>query len=173
MNITAITSTLLQSLVLPAALVATAFALILAADVLRRDIGSKAMQEVSAMIFEGAVAFMRRQYVTIAILALVMSVLIGALLAAFETPAVADTSVYGVDLGIKTGIAFLFGAVCSMASGIIGMYISVKANLRTAAAARFGVVKAVQVAMRGGAVSGFLVAALSLDRKSTRLNSSH
>ena len=108
MNITAITSTLLQSLVLPAALVATAFALILAADVLRRDIGSKAMQEVSAMIFEGAVAFMRRQYVTIAILALVMSVLIGALLAAFETPAVADTSVYGVDLGIKTGIAFLF-----------------------------------------------------------------
>ena len=50
--------------------------------------------------------------VTAAILALVLSVLIGALLAAFETPAVADTSVYGVDLGIKTGIAFLFGAVC-------------------------------------------------------------
>ena len=161
MNIT-ITSTLLQSLVLPAALVAIVFALILAADVLRRDTGSKAMQEVAAMIFEGAVAFMRRQYVTIAILALVMSVLIGALLAVFETPAVADTSVYGVDLGIKTGIAFLFGAACSMASGIIGMYISVKANLRTAAAARFGVVRAVQVAMRGGAVSGFLVAALSL-----------
>ena len=59
-------------------------------------------------------------------------------------------------------MAFLFGAACSMASGIIGMYISVKSNLRTTAAARKGVVKAVQVAMRGGAVSGFLVVALSL-----------
>ena len=61
-----------------------------------------------------------------------------------------------------TGIAFLVGAACSMASGIIGMFISVKANVRTAAAARRSLVEAVQVAMRGGAVSGFLVVALSL-----------
>src|SRR6478735_1780886 len=73
-----------------------------------------------------------------------------------------DTDVYGVDLGIRTGIAFLVGAACSMASGIIGMYISVRSNVRTAAAARRSLVEAVQVAMRGGAVSGFLVVALSL-----------
>ena len=69
---------------------------------------------------------------------------------------------FGTELGIKTGLAFLVGAICSMASGIIGMFISVKANLRTAAAARSSLVEAVQVAMRGGAVSGFLVVALSL-----------
>jgi K(+)-stimulated pyrophosphate-energized sodium pump len=61
-----------------------------------------------------------------------------------------------------TAVAFLVGAACSMASGIIGMYISVKSNLRTAAAARSSLVRAVQIAMRGGAVSGFLVVALSL-----------
>jgi len=159
MNITAAT---LQGLVLPAALVAIAFAAWMAVDVIRSDKGSAAMQEVAGTIFEGAVAFMRRQYVTIGLLALVMSVAIGALISAFETRAVADTSVYGADLGIRTGIAFLFGAACSMVSGVIGMYVSVKANLRTAAAARSGVVRAVKVAMRGGAVSGFLVAALSL-----------
>ena len=74
----------------------------------------------------------------------------------------ADTSIYGIDLGIRTGFAFLVGAACSMASGIIGMLISVKANLRTAAAAQTSLVGAVKVAMRGGAVSGFLVVALSL-----------
>jgi K(+)-stimulated pyrophosphate-energized sodium pump len=61
-----------------------------------------------------------------------------------------------------TAVAFFVGALCSMASGVIGMYISVKSNLRTAAAARHSLVEAVQVAMRGGAVSGFLVVALSL-----------
>jgi K(+)-stimulated pyrophosphate-energized sodium pump len=65
-------------------------------------------------------------------------------------------------IGIFTGIAFFVGALCSMASGIIGMYISVKSNVRTASAARRSLVEAVQVAMRGGAVSGFLVVALSL-----------
>jgi len=157
-----ITTALLQSLILPAGVVAILFALWLANDVLGRDRGTKAMQEVAGTIFEGAVAFMRRQYTTIAVLAVVGSVAIGALISVFETQAVAETDIYGVDLGIRTGVSFLFGAICSMASGIIGMYISVKANLRTTAAARGGVVKAVQVAMRGGAVSGFLVVALSL-----------
>jgi len=157
-----ITTTLLQSLILPAGIVAVLFAIWLANDVLGRDRGTKAMQEVAGTIFEGAVAFMRRQYFTIAALAVVGSVAIGALISVFETAEVAETSIYGVELGIRTGLSFLFGAICSMASGIIGMYISVKANLRTTAAARDGVVKAVQVAMRGGAVSGFLVVALSL-----------
>ena len=68
----------------------------------------------------------------------------------------------GLPIGIMTAVAFLVGALCSMASGIIGMYISVKSNVRTASAARRSLVEAVQVAMRGGAVSGFLVVALSL-----------
>ena len=151
-----ITSLMLQGLVLPAAVIAILFALWMASDVLRRDKGTPAMQDVAGMIFEGAVAFMRRQYITIGVLSVAMAVLIGVLIATFETAAVADTTVYGADLGIRTGIAFIFGAACSMVSGVIGMYVSVKANLRTTAAARQGVVKAVQVAMRGGAVSGFL-----------------
>ena len=68
----------------------------------------------------------------------------------------------GLPIGIMTGIAFLVGAACSMASGIIGMFVSVRSNVRTASAARRSLVEAVQVAMRGGAVSGFLVVALSL-----------
>jgi K(+)-stimulated pyrophosphate-energized sodium pump len=145
-----------------AGLAAIAFALYLAWDVLRSDIGTEAMQEIAGTIFEGAVAFIRRQYQTIALLALGGAVLIGLVIALVEGKEVADTSIYGTELGIRTGVAFLVGAACSMASGIIGMYISVKSNLRTAAAARNSLVRAVQVAMRGGAVSGFLVVALSL-----------
>ncbi len=152
----------LQLIILPAGIVAILFALYLARDVLARDTGTKEMEEVAGTIFEGAVAFIRRQYTTISVLALVGAVVIAAVITIFETKAVADTDIFGIDLGIRTGIAFLVGAACSMASGIIGMYISVKSNVRTAAAARRSLVEAVQVAMRGGAVSGFLVVALSL-----------
>ncbi len=150
-------------LVIPiAGLAAVAFAVYLALDVLRADTGTAAMQEIAGTIYEGAVAFIRRQYQTIALLAIGGALVIGAVIAIVETQAVADTDVYGVQLGIMTGVAFLVGAACSMASGIIGMFISVKANLRTAAAAQHSLVRAVQVALRGGAVSGFLVVALSL-----------
>ena len=114
-------------------IIAVLFALYLARDVLRRDQGPQAMQDVGATIFEGAVAFIRRQYTTIAGLALVAAVIIAAVIAVVEGQNVADTSVYGLELGIRTGIAFLVGAACSMAAGIIGMYISVKSNVRTAA----------------------------------------
>ncbi|HTR74510.1 MAG TPA: sodium-translocating pyrophosphatase, partial [Solirubrobacterales bacterium] len=127
------------------------------------DQGTKAMQDVASTIYEGAVAFIRRQYVTIGVLAIVASVIVGAVIAAVNTPELTDTKgIYGVQLGLYTAIAFIVGAACSMASGIIGMFISVKSNLRTAAAAQHSLVGAVQVAMRGGAVSGFLVVALSL-----------
>jgi K(+)-stimulated pyrophosphate-energized sodium pump len=145
-----------------AGLAAVAFALYLAWDVLRSDIGTPAMQDIAGTIFEGAVAFIRRQYQTIGLLAIGGAILIGVVIGVVEGPDVADTSVFGFDLGWRTGLAFLVGAACSMASGIIGMYISVKSNLRTAAAAQHSLVRAVQVAMRGGAVSGFLVVALSL-----------
>ena len=152
----------LQLIILPAGVIAVLFALYLARDVLSRDTGTDAMRDVAGTIFEGAVAFIRRQYSTIAILALLGAVVITAVITVLVTPQVADTQFSGLDLGWRTGIAFLVGAACSMASGIIGMYISVKSNVRTAAAARRSLVEAVQVAMRGGAVSGFLVVALSL-----------
>jgi K(+)-stimulated pyrophosphate-energized sodium pump len=152
----------LQLIILPAGLIAILFAFWLARDVLARDTGTTEMQDVAGTIYEGAIAFIRRQYTTIGLLALVGAVIIAALISVFETKDVADTSVFGLDLGWRTGLAFLVGAACSMASGIIGMYISVKSNVRTASAARRSLVEAVQVAMRGGAVSGFLVVALSL-----------
>jgi K(+)-stimulated pyrophosphate-energized sodium pump len=155
-------ATTLQLIIPIAGIVAVLFALYLARDVLARDTGTQAMQDVAGTIFEGAVAFIRRQYTTIGILAVVGAVGVGLLISAFETKNVADTDVFGIDLGFRTGIAFIVGAACSMASGIIGMYISVRSNVRTAAAARRSLVEAVQVAMRGGAVSGFLVVALSL-----------
>jgi K(+)-stimulated pyrophosphate-energized sodium pump len=155
-------ASLLQLIILPAGIIAVLFALYLARDVLARDTGTKEMEDVAGTIFEGAVAFIRRQYTTIGILAIVGAFVIGAIITIFETRQVADTNTFGLDLGWRTGLAFIVGAACSMASGIIGMYISVKSNVRTAAAARRSLVEAVQVAMRGGAVSGFLVVALSL-----------
>ena len=146
-----------------AGVAAVAFALYLARDVLSRDKGPQAMQDVGAMIREGADAFVKRQYTTIALLALVGAVIIGVVISLVETTDVADVpKLAGAPIGIMTGIAFLVGATCSIASGIIGMFVSVRSNVRTAAAARRSLVEAVQVAMRGGAVSGFLVVALSL-----------
>jgi K(+)-stimulated pyrophosphate-energized sodium pump len=153
----------LQLLIPIAGIAAVLFALYLARDVLSRDKGPQAMQDVGDMIREGADAFIKRQYTTIAGLALLAAVIIGAVIAVVETPDVADVrSLAGVPIGILTGVAFLVGAAASMLSGIIGMVISVRSNVRTAAAARRSLVEAVQVAMRGGAVSGFLVVALSL-----------
>ena len=128
-----------------AGLLAIAFAFYLAYDVLHRDMGTQAMQDIGGMIFEGAVAFIRRQYQTIALLALGGAVVIGLVITLVEGKQVADTDIYGLDLGWRTGLAFLVGAACSMASGIIGMYISVSSNVRTAAAARTSLVGAVQV----------------------------
>jgi K(+)-stimulated pyrophosphate-energized sodium pump len=141
-------------------LLALAFVVYLAYDVLRRDTGTKEMQEVAATIHEGAVAFITRQYGTIAALALVTAVLIGVLVGRFEK--FSETGVVGARLGLMTAIAFLVGAAASALSGIIGMYVAVKSNARCASAARRGVGQALAVALRGGAVSGFLVVALSL-----------
>jgi K(+)-stimulated pyrophosphate-energized sodium pump len=146
-----------------AGIVAVLFAVYLARDVLARDTGTPEMQAVAGTILEGAVAFIRRQYTTIAMIAAIGSVVILVLITLVETEDVADVpELAGLPIGVMTAFAFLVGAACSMASGIIGMYISVKANVRTASAARRSLVEAVQVAMRGGAVSGFLVVALSL-----------
>jgi K(+)-stimulated pyrophosphate-energized sodium pump len=139
--------------VLLAGIIAVLFAVYLARDVLAQDRGTKAMQEVASLIFEGAMAFLNRQYRTIAMLAVVAAVIIGLLIGVLAN---------SPEQGIKTALAFLVGAFCSGLAGFIGMYIAVQANLRTAAAAQRSVKAAINVSLRGGAVSGFLVVALSL-----------
>jgi K(+)-stimulated pyrophosphate-energized sodium pump len=136
-------------------IIAVLFAAWLAANVLSRDTGTAAMQEIAGTIFEGAMAFLRRQYQTIAVLALATAVIIGVLVGVFETTD-------NVTRGVLAGIGFLAGAFCSGVSGFIGMYIAVRSNLRCAAAAQRSLKDAITVSLRGGAVSGFLVTALSL-----------
>jgi K(+)-stimulated pyrophosphate-energized sodium pump len=146
----------------PAAiLVAIGFAAFLIRDVLRRDTGTPEMQHVSGVIYEGAVAFLKRQYTTIALLALGTAVIIGVLVGGFASAIEVD-NVTPMQIGIETSIAFLIGAFLSSISGIIAMWTAVKSNVRVAAAAAKGVNEALTVALRGGAVSGFLVVALSL-----------
>jgi K(+)-stimulated pyrophosphate-energized sodium pump len=142
-----------------AGVVAILFASYLAWDVLRRDTGTVEMQQVGDIIFEAATAFLRRQYQTIALLALGAAVIVGVVLALLSP---STGSVTPQEVGIRTAIAFLVGAAASALSGLIGMYVAVKSNVRTAAAAQHGLNEAIAVALRGGAVSGFSIVALSL-----------
>ena len=132
---------------------AVLFAIWLAFDVLKRDKGTEAMQEVAGTILEGANAFLNRQYRTIGILAIVTSVVVGVIVGIFKESA---------ETGVLTGVAFVVGALASGVSGYIGMSIAVRANGRTAAAAQNSLADAINTSLRGGAVSGFLVVALSL-----------
>jgi K(+)-stimulated pyrophosphate-energized sodium pump len=157
---------------------AVAFAGWLTWDVLRRDTGTEPMREIADMIFEGAMAFLSRQYRTIAILAIVTAVIVGVLVGLISEGVREiqrqDTAA-GIQIifspehvigrweeGLLTGIAFIVGAACSALAGYIGMFIAVRSNIRTAAAAQRSLKEAITVSLRGGAVSGFLVVALSL-----------
>ena len=144
-------------------IVALVFVGWLVRDVLSRDPGTPEMQDVARTIFEGATAFLKRQYTTIGLLSIVVAVIITLAIGLFEKyPEVAAYRNRPMQLGLLTGLSFLVGAVASAASGIIGMYVAVKSNGRVASAARLGVGPALEVALRGGAVSGFLVVTLSL-----------
>ena len=138
--------------VLLAGIIAIAFAVWLARDVLAQDRGTKAMQKspvwFSRAQWRSSSASTARSPCSPLVASVIIGVLIGWL---------GDTG-----HGVRTSIAFLVGAFCSGLAGFIGMYIAVQANLRTAAAAQRSVKAAINVALRGGAVSGFLVVALSL-----------
>ncbi|MEE8470748.1 MAG: sodium-translocating pyrophosphatase [Dehalococcoidia bacterium] len=151
----------LMWLVPAAGVFAIVFALLLMRDILRRDTGTPEMQRIGDIILEGAMAFLRRQYTTIAIIAVITAVVVGGLVGGLRGhEGIPGMTAFGI--AWRTGLAFLVGAFCSAISGYIGMYISVKSNVRCAAAARRSLSEAVTVALRGGAVSGFLIVALSL-----------
>ena len=139
--------TLDRAILLPigaAGVLALLFAIYLIFWVLRQPEGNDRMKEIAKAIQEGAQAYLNRQYTIIAG--------IGAVIFLFLT----------FTLGWKTGVLFLIGAVLSGAAGYVGMNISVRSNLRTAEAARGGVNPALQLAFRGGAVTGFFVVGFGL-----------
>ncbi len=116
------------------------------------------MQKVANAIFQGARAFLNRQYRTIAILAIFAAIIVGVVLALLGQGTSADR----FNLAWHTSLAFLIGAICSGISGYIGMDVAVRSNARTASAATRSLGEALMVSLRGGAVSGFLVVSLSL-----------
>jgi K(+)-stimulated pyrophosphate-energized sodium pump len=137
------------------------FAVYLARYVVQRDTGSAAMQEISNAIKEGAEAFLSRQNRTIILLAALLAVLIFVLYGYVRTPSPADPAP-PFELAFWTTLSFVLGALCSVTAGYIGMWVSIRANIRTAAAVRSSLNDALRIALRGGAVSGLFVVAMSL-----------
>ena len=137
------------------------FALYLIRDVLKRDTGTAEMRVISDAIKAGAEAFLRRQNRTIAYLATALAAIIYILYAFVRTHNEHDPASPG-DLALWTTLSFALGAACSVAAGYMGMWVAIRSNIRTAAAATKNMNGALQTALRGGAVSGFFVVAMSL-----------
>ena len=141
---------------------ALAVALRLSQWVLKHDDGTPEMRTISDAIREGAEAFLRRQYNTIALLTLPVALVIFVLYAYFRPPTAHDPVAQPWQLASYAAGSFVFGAICSGIAGYVGMFVSIRTNIRTASAARTSLNRSLQIALRGGAVSGLFVVAMSL-----------
>src|SRR5213080_2194522 len=125
---------------------AVVYGLYLTRWLLSRPAGTERMQEIARAVQEGAAAYLRRQYTTVAIVAIVPFLILG----------------FYNRLGWGTAVGFLIGATLSASAGFIGMNVAVLSNVRTAEAARSGLPAALNVAFRAGSVTGLLVVGLGL-----------
>jgi K(+)-stimulated pyrophosphate-energized sodium pump len=135
-------------------------AALLAKHVLAADTGKPEMQEIATAIREGAEAFLQRQYRTIALLSVVAAAMIFGFY--YVNREVKNIAEMGSGTAWRVTLSFVTGALCSAIAGYVGMYVSIRANIRTAAAAMTSLNKALQLALRGGAVSGLSVVSMSL-----------
>ena len=137
--------TSLETLVVACGILAVLYGVFAITRIVAKPAGNARMQEIAAAIQEGANAYLNRQYTTIGIVGVVVAVILGA------------------TLGVKVAIGFIIGAVLSGIAGYVGMNVSVRANVRTAAAAMDGGLKAAHaVAFQSGAITGLLVVGLGL-----------
>ncbi len=141
---------------------ALAFGIWLARWVLNKSRGDAEMQKISNAIQQGAEAFLARQYKTISVLSVLVAALLaigyGYLRTGLPTDPVGDTKV----MALYITLSFLLGAISSGIAGYMGMWVSIRANIRVAAAATTSLNSALQIALRGGAVSGLFTVAMSL-----------
>jgi H(+)-translocating pyrophosphatase len=153
---------LLLGLILVIGVAGLVMAYLLARWVLEQDQGSSAMQEISNAIKQGAEAFLKRQNTTIVYLASAFAVVLFVGYGFVRGHEAFDPVSSAIAFAFWITLSFVLGAACSVVAGYIGMWVSIRANIRTAAGAIKGVNEAVQVALRGGAVSGLMVVSMSL-----------
>jgi K(+)-stimulated pyrophosphate-energized sodium pump len=140
---------------------ALGFAVYLAKWVLKHDDGTPRMREISDAIKEGAEGFLSRQYKTIGMLTIPVAAVLY-ILYAFLRPETEHDLVPAGSLALYTAGSFIFGAICSGIAGYMGMFVSIRSNIRTASASRTSINNGLRIALRGGAVSGLFVVAMSL-----------
>src|SRR4030042_54891 len=126
----------------------------LAKWVLKHDTGTEERQKISNAIKEGAEAFLRRMNKTIAMMAVVLAVLLFCYYAFVRDSKGFDPVDHAWELATWITISFVFGAICSVIAGYVGMWVSIRSNIRSATAALGSLNDALRIAMRGGAVSG-------------------
>jgi K(+)-stimulated pyrophosphate-energized sodium pump len=152
----------LLALIIAISVIGLVAAYLLGKWVLNKGVGTEAMQQISNAIKEGAEAFLRRQFRTIIALAVAFAVVLfigyGFIRAHHHFDPVEST----VGMAFWITLSFVLGALCSLIAGYIGMWVSIRANIRTATGAMSSLNEGVQIALRGGAVSGLMVVSMSL-----------